>query len=284
MGADRKPIGFYIASAWLGVCVFLTAFGDNLPITDYKFNDFDAMGVGPFSPNHILGTDFDGVDMLSAIAHGARWSILISFISVLVASLIGGALGIVAAYWRGWVDAAITMYFNVTLSIPTLILTVAMVAVFASPDMSNPEAGMPRILVLIISLTFVIIPVLGRIARSSALSWTGREFVMVAESVGMKRRQIIWNHIVPNVVPSMMSVGFLAAGVVIVVEGGLAILGVGTDPGQSWGSMLAKNRGDISIAPHTTLVPAAAIALTVMALNYFGDYFRNRIDGRESRI
>ena len=94
MGADRKPIGFYIASAWLGVCVFLTAFGDNLPITDYKFNDFDAMGVGPFSPNHILGTDFDGVDMLSAIAHGARWSILISFISVLVASLIGGALAL----------------------------------------------------------------------------------------------------------------------------------------------------------------------------------------------
>ena len=252
MGADRKPIGFYIASAWLGLCVFLTAFGDNLPITSYKANDFDAMGVGPFSPNHILGTDFDGVDLLSAIAHGARWSILISFISVFVASVIGGALGIVAAYWRGWVDAVITMYFNVTLSIPTLILTVAMVAVFASPDMSNPDAGMPRILVLIISLTFVIIPVLGRIARSSALSWTGREFVMVAESVGMKRRQIIWSHIVPNVVPSMMSVAFLAAGVVIVVEGGLAILGVGTDPGQSWGSMLAKNRGDNSIAPHTT--------------------------------
>jgi peptide/nickel transport system permease protein len=107
---------------------------------------------------------------------------------------------------------------------------------------------------------------------------------MVAESVGMKRRQILWSHIVPNVVPSMMSVGFLAAGVVIVVEGGLAILGVGTDPGQSWGSMLAKNRGDISIVPHTTLVPAAAIALTVMALNYFGDYFRAQIDGRESRI
>ena len=93
MGADRKPIGFYISSAWIGLCVFLTAFGDNLPITSYKANDFDAMGVGPFSPRHILGTDFDGVDLLSAIAHGARWSILISFISVFVASIIGGALG-----------------------------------------------------------------------------------------------------------------------------------------------------------------------------------------------
>jgi ABC-type dipeptide/oligopeptide/nickel transport system permease subunit len=255
-----------------------------LPITDWRVNDFERAGAGLFSSGHILGADFDGIDMLAAVIHGTRWSIVISFVSVFVASILGGALGIVAAYWRGWLDSVITMYFNVTLSVPTLILTLAMVAVFASPDPFNPQAAMPRILVLIISITFVLIPILGRIARSAALSWTGREFVMVAESVGMKRRQILWSHIVPNVVPSMMSVGFLAAGVVIVVEGGLAILGVGTDPGQSWGSMLAKNRGDISIVPHTTLVPAAAIALTVMALNYFGDYFRGQIDGRESRI
>lgn len=284
MGRDRKPIGFYLSTAWLGLCAFLSAFGDSLPITDWKVNDFERAGAGLFSPGHILGADFDGIDMLAAVIHGTRWSIVISFVSVFVASILGGALGIVAAYWRGWLDSVITMYFNVTLSVPTLILTLAMVAVFASPDPFNPQAAMPRILVLIISITFVLIPILGRIARSAALSWTGREFVMVAESVGMKRRQILWSHIVPNVIPSMMSVGFLAAGVVIVVEGGLAILGVGTDPGQSWGSMLAKNRGDISIVPHTTLVPAAAIALTVMALNYFGDYFRAQIDGRESRI
>ncbi len=284
MASKRKSVGYYLSAGWLGLCVFMSIFGDMLPLTDWQYNDFEAAGVGLFSPNHILGTDFDGVDMLSAVIHGTRWSIVISFVSVFVASVLGGALGIVAAYWRGWVDSVITMYFNVTLSIPTLILTLAMVAVFASPDPFNPSAGMPRILVLIISLTFVIMPILGRISRSSALSWTGREFVMVAESVGMKRRQILWSHIVPNVVPSMMSVGFLAAGVVIVVEGGLAILGVGTNPGQSWGSMLAKNRGDISIVPHTTLIPAAAIALTVMALNYFGDYFRGQIDGRESRI
>jgi len=176
------------------------------------------------------------------------------------------------------------MYFNVTLSVPTLILVLVMVAIFSSPDPMNPSGGMPRVLILILSLTFVIIPVLGRLARSSALSWTGRDFVLVAESIGMKKRDILWSHIVPNVIPSMMSVGFLAAGVVIVVEGGLSILGVGTNPGESWGSILAKNRGDISLIPHTTLLPAAAIALTVMALNYFGDYFRQNLDGREARI
>jgi peptide/nickel transport system permease protein len=237
-----------------------------------------------FSKGHLFGTDYDGSDILSQLVHGTRMSLVISFVSVLAASLIGGALGIIAAYRRGWIDSVITMYFNVTLSIPTLILVLAMVAVFASPDPFDPSAGMPRVLVLILSLTFVIIPVLGRLARSSALSWTGRDFVLVAESLGMKKRAILWNHIVPNVVPQMMSVAFLASGVVIVVEGGLAILGVGTNPGESWGSILAKNRGDISMIPHTTLLPAAAIALTVMALNYFGDYYRSKIDGRESRI
>jgi peptide/nickel transport system permease protein len=198
--------------------------------------------------------------------------------------LIGGALGIVAAYWRGWVDSVITMYFNVTLSIPNLILTFAMVAVLSSPTPTNPEGRIPRVLVIIIALTFALIPILGRLARSSALSWTGREFVQVAESIGMKRRNIMWSHITPNVVPSMMSVGFLAAGVVIVVEGGLAILGVGTDPGESWGSLLAKNRPQIVDCPQAVLWPVVAIALTVMSLNFFGDYFRKRIDNRESRI
>jgi peptide/nickel transport system permease protein len=262
----------------------MSILGGILPLPKWNDYDFEYMGAGLFTPGHILGTDYDGADLLSQIVHGARNSILIAFVSVAAAMLIGGILGITAAYRRGWVDSVVTMYFNVTLSIPTLVLVLVMVAVFSSPDPFNPSAGMPRVLVLILSLTFVIIPVLGRLARSSALSWTGRDFVLVAESMGMKKRSILMTHIVPNVIPSMMSVGFLAAGVVIVVEGGLSILGVGTNPGESWGSILAKNRGEISLIPHTTLIPALAIALTVMSLNYFGDYFREKIDGREARI
>ena len=284
MAPDRKPIGFYLSSGWLFICLFMSLFGGILPLPKWDDYDFDYTGAGMFTPGHIFGTDFDGADLLSQIVHGTRNSIFIAFVSVIAAMLIGGLLGITAAYRRGWVDSIVTMYFNVTLSIPTLVLVLVMVAVFSSPDPFNPSAGMPRILVLILSLTFVIIPVLGRLARSSAMSWTGRDFVLVAESMGMKKRSILMTHIVPNVLPSMMSVGFLAAGVVIVVEGGLSLLGVGTNPGESWGSILAKNRGDISLTPHTTLLPAAAIALTVMALNYFGDYFREKIDGRESRI
>lgn len=280
----RWPLGLILSSTWTGLCLFAAIFGDFLPLPAWDEYDYDNLAMPMFSPGHILGTDYDGSDVLAGLIHGARTSLGIAVTAVILGSIIGAAMGIVAAYRRGWVDSVISMYFNVSLSIPTIVLTLVLVAVFSSADINDPSAGMPRELILIISLTFVLIPILGRLARSSALSWTGRDFVLVAESIGMPRRSILWTHIVPNVLPSLMSVAFLAAGVVIVVEGGLAILGVGTSPGSSWGSMLAKNRGELSIIPHTTLLPAAVIALTVMALNYFGDYVRLRIDNRESRI
>jgi peptide/nickel transport system permease protein len=282
--AQRKTIGFYLASGWIAIVIILAAIGDLLPLPNYKDFNFENTSAGLFSGKHILGTDLDGVDILSGIVHGTRMSVVIATVCVAIGMVIGGALGIVAAYWRGWVDTIITTYFNVTLSIPNLILTFAMAAVLSTPTNSDPNGRIPRVMVLIIALAFALIPILGRLARSAALSWTGREFVQVAESLGMKRRSIMWNHIVPNVIPSMMSVGFLAAGVVIVVEGGLAILGVGTNPGDSWGSLLARNRPQIIDCPQAVLIPAVAVALTVMALNFFGDYFRKRIDNRESRI
>jgi peptide/nickel transport system permease protein len=282
--APRKTLGFYLASGWLGLVILISFIGDLLPLPGLDEYNFENTSAGLFSGKHILGTDLDGLDILSGIVHGTRMSIIISFVCVSVAMVLGGALGILAAYWRGWVDSVITMYFNVTLSIPNLILTFAMVAVLSTPTTDDPNGRIPRVMVLIIALTFALIPILGRLARSAALSWTGREFVQVAESIGMKRRNIMWSHIVPNVIPSMMSVGFLAAGVVIVIEGGLAILGVGTDPGDSWGSLLARNRPQIVDCPQAVLIPAIAVALTVMALNFFGDYFRKRIDNRESRI
>jgi peptide/nickel transport system permease protein len=280
----NKPIGYRLSVLWLGVCAIFSVFGELFPLPAWDYSNSDVLGVGMFSPGHLFGTDYIGVDQLSAIIHGTRYSLGIAFVTVFFGMVIGGFLGILAAYRRGWVDAVISMYFNTTLSIPTLILVVTMVAIFASPDPFNPSTTIPRVFVVIIAITFVLIPVLGRLARSSALSWTGREFVLVAKSMGMKPRSILWQHIVPNVLPAMLSVGFLAAGVVIIVEGGLALLGAGADPGASWGSLLARNRGDISLIPHTTFVPVFFISITVMVLNYFGDYFRNQIDGRESRI
>lgn len=280
----RKPVGFVLSASWLTFCVAAALFGDLLPLPAWNDFDYDNLSAPVFTSGHWLGTDPDGTDILAGLVHGARVSLGISFTSVLAGSVIGGLLGVLAAYRRSWVDAVITMYFNVSLAIPTIVLTLVMVAIFSTPAVDGSSSGIPREMILIISLTLVIVPILGLLARSSALSWSGRDFVMVAESIGMKKRSILWTHIVPNVLPTMMSIGFLAAGIVIVIEGGLAILGAGATPGASWGSMLAKNQSNFTIDPYPTLAPAAVIALTVMALNYFGDYFRTKIDDRESRL
>jgi peptide/nickel transport system permease protein len=159
------------------------------------------------------------------------------------------------------------------------------VAVLAtSSDPSIPVSVTRRTVVIIISLTIVIIPILGRIARGATLTWVNREFVIAARSMGMKDKDIIVRHIVPNVLPAIYAVGFLAIGVVIVAEGALSLLGVGVIDGVSWGAMIARVAGDYEFAPHSLYVPATVLALTVISCNQVGDYMRSRLDSREGKI
>jgi peptide/nickel transport system permease protein len=210
---------------------------------------------------------------------------LISIVSVFVGGIIGSTLGIIAAYKRGKIDYIVNTVFNIVLSIPNLVLGLALVAVLATnPDPNIEVPTSRRVFVIVLSLTIVIVPILGRIARGATLSWSNREFVVAARSMGMKDSQIIIKHIVPNVLPAVYAVGFLAIGVVIVVEGSLSLLGVGIVDGVSWGSMIARVRGDLEFAPHSMLVPVTILALTVIACNQLGDVLRARLDSREGRL
>lgn len=281
---SKPKVGLILSISWFSVCIFCAIFGDFFPLPKWDEYDYDNLASRMFTKGHILGTDYDGSDLLSGLVHGARTSLGISVASVGASLIIGSALGITAAYRRGVVDSILSMFFNVFLSIPTIVLTLVLVAVFSSPTIDGSSNELPREVVLVIALTIAFIPIFGRLSRGSALSWTGREFVLVAESIGMRRREVLFRHIVPNVLPSLISLFVLAIGLTIIAEGGFAIIGVGTTPGASWGSMLAKNRGELSLAPHTALIPAAVIAITVASLNYYGEYLRNRIDDREAKI
>jgi peptide/nickel transport system permease protein len=280
----RKTIGFYIASVWLGIVAFLALFGWVLPVPQWDEPFYDSLGVGPFSPGHILGTTNDGYDMLSGLINGARISVVVSVLAVLIGGSIGSFVGITAAYFRGRYDVVVTMIFNIMLSIPNLVLSLALLSVLAYSDENNPASMSRRVVVLIISLTIVIIPILGRIARGSALQWGSREFVLASKSMGSKNFFIIRKHILPNVAPAILAIGFLAIGSVIIVEGSLALLGIGIPGGASWGSMLANGRGNIEFSPHEVYMPALCIAFTVIACNWFGDYVRLLLDKRESKI
>ena len=281
----KRPTGFYIASSWLGLMVFFAIFGRFLPLPTWDEAQFDYLGVGPFSaPGHLLGTTNDGYDMLSGLINGAQISIFVSVISVTIGGLIGGAVGITSAYYRGKFDSIVQMIFNIMLSIPNLVLSLALISSFAADTDEQTATVARRMTVLIFSLVIVIVPIVGRIARGSAMQWSNREFVLASKSMGTPNLVIIRKHILPNVAPAMLAIGFLAIGSVIIVEGSLALLGVGIPGGASWGSMLSTGRNYLQYSPHEVYMPALAIAFTVISTNFFGDYVRNQLDKRESKI
>ena len=274
-----------ISTVWVMIVLFFVVTGSFLPLPNPTEYDPDASGVGLFSPGHILGTDINGYDLLSNVVNGARISILIALISVGVGGLIGSAIGIGSAYVRGKLDIAVNLLFNILLSIPNLVLGLALVAILAtSADPAIPIDPNRRVFIIIFSLTVIIIPILGRIARGATLSWVNREFIVAARSMGMKDRHIIFKHIVPNVLPAIYAVIFLAIGVVIVAEGALSLLGVGIIDGVSWGAMIGRVAGDFTYAPQSMYVPVVVLALTVIAFNQIGDHLRSQLDSREGKI
>lgn len=281
----KFTIPTWFTIGWLGFVLFLAIFGSLLPLKPWEYVYENSLGVVPFSKGHLLGTDTNGFDLLSSVVNGARLSLFISVTAVGLGGLIGGTLGITAAYVRGKFDTIMVTLFNVALSVPNLVLALALVSVLATnTDVNTPVSTWRRVVVLTMALTIVIIPILGRIARAATLSWTNREFVVAARSMGMRDRNIIMRHIVPNVMPALIAVGFLGIGVVIIAEAALSLLGVGVPDAASWGGMIARGRNDLEYSPHVLYVPLVFLALTVICTNHMGDVIRSGLDRRESKL
>ena len=279
----KKPFGFKISTFWITIIVVLAVFRDLIPGPKWD-ETTDALGVGMFSPGHLFGTTQDGYDVFRGLINGARLSVLVAVTSVTIGGGIGAFIGITAAYFRGIYDRVINLLFGVLLSIPNLVLSLALISVLAATRDGMPASNARKVGVMILSLIIVIIPILGRIARSSTLQWSNREFIIASRSMGTKNFEIIRKHIVPNVAPAILAIGFFAVGVVIIVEGSLSILGIGIAGGASWGSMLAIGRNNLEFSPWEVYMPALVIAFTVLSVNYFGDYVRANLDKRESKI
>jgi len=243
-----------------------------------------SFGAGTPHGCHMLGTTPDGYDILSLLANGARISMFVAVFSVGIGGALGGVIGIFAAFRKGFVDRIVVLIFNVILSIPLLVLALAFMAVLAPDAADGGRSSFSSAVVLMGSLALVVIPQLGRIARASAMQWVNRDFVTASRSLGATNRSVLFQRIIPNVVPSMLAVAFLAIGVVIVAEGSLALLGAGIPGGVSWGSMLALYRTELEVRPYLVLAPIVVIALTVISTNKVGDIIRQSLDQRESRI
>jgi peptide/nickel transport system permease protein len=285
--AKNKRLGImgWLAIGWLGAVALGALAAPILPIPKPNKPFFDHISEGP-QLAHPFGLDSNGYDMFSRVIWGARPSLLISIAAVLFGLVIGGIFGLIAGYYRGALDTVLTNFFNVFLAIPQLVLALALVAVFAT---GNGVSVGKREFWLVVSIGLVSIPIFGRITRASALAWSQREFVLAARAMGARNRRVMIRDVLPNVMPAMFSIALLGIAVVIVIEGGLSILGVGVPADTpSWGNLVATGRNElvkiVGGAPQVILAPAIVIFLTVLSLNYLGDVVRAHFDVRESSI
>ncbi len=282
-------IGTWLSLAWMTFVIGGAILAPYLPLDDPQESITDIARRGPFAkagtaPGHLLGGDLNGRDMLSRLLWGGRTTLVIATVAVLIGFVIGGVLGLLAGYFRGRTDTIMSGLFDVFLSIPAVILALALVTILRTQP-GTKGGGLDPEVALILALGFVSIPVLGRITRASTLSWSEREFVLAARAQGAKHRRIIWREVLPNVLPAMLSIALLGIAVAIVAEGTLAILGASVETDTpTWGNMIAIGRNVMQRAPHVVFEPALMIFFTVLALNMLGDVVRSKFDVREGGL
>src|SRR3546814_702221 len=198
----------------------MALFASFLPLEDPARSAFRPR-LGMFSDGNIFGTDTNGRDVLARVVHGTRVSVLIGFASVSIGMVVGGALGLYAGYFRNRLASTISWLFDILLSFPAIVLALSLVAVLAGgAESSDTQKNM----VIILALGIVSVPLLGRITRGTTLTWSQREFVTAARSLGAKDLRIMVREVLPNVLPAMFSLALLSVAVSIVAEGSLAVL------------------------------------------------------------
>jgi len=219
-------------------------------------------------------------DLLARIVVGAQYSLLIAFLSTLLAVSIGTFFGVVAGYMGGWVDTLIARSMDVFLAFPLLVFALALAGVIPSTAFGLSGNSL-RIAVLIFVIGFFNWPYMGRIIRGQTLSLREREFVDAARSLGARTPYILFRELLPNLVAPILVYATLLIPTNILFEAALDYLGVGLYvPTPTWGQMLssAVQNGYYSIDPEFMLVPGLAIFITVMAFNLFGDGLRDALD------
>jgi peptide/nickel transport system permease protein len=224
----------------------------------------------PPSPQHWMGTDQLGRDMLSRAIWAARISLGISLVATFITLVVGTLVGMVAGYFGGWSDQVLMRTTDVFLSFPIFILLITIVAIYGA-----------SVWLLILFLGLVAWPEAARIVRAEVLSLARREFTLAARVVGAGNRRIMLRHVLPNVVPVLVVAATLRVAVVILVEAGLSYFGLGVPPpAPSWGNMVADGRLLMNSAWWITTFPGALVVISVLSYNLLGDGLRDVLDPR----
>lgn len=259
-----------VGVALLAIIVFLALAAPILPIADPNSIETADRLQTPGAPNHILGTDEFGRDILSRLIWGARISLMMGFLSASLALVVGVFLGLASGYYGGFVDTIIMRVLDVMMAFPYILLAIAIVAVLG-----------PGLLNAMLAIAVVGVPTYARIVRGSVLSVREREFVEASRAIGGRSPYILRRHVFPNVLAPIIVAGSLDVGTKIIATAGLSFLGLGTQPPTAdWGTMLASGRQFVTVAHHVATIPGLAIAVVVLGLNLIGDWLRDTLDPR----
>jgi peptide/nickel transport system permease protein len=220
--------------------------------------------------NHLLGTDQLGRDILSRLIYAARISLLVASASVLFAGLVGSLAGLFAGYYGGWFDMLVMRLTDVQLSVPPLVLALALVAVMG-----------PGIDKVVLALSLSSWPQYSRVIRGQVMAIRETEYILAARTVGASDRRIVLHHLLPNVLAPLIILATVGAARMILAEASLSYLGVGVQPpAVSWGLMVLDGRDVLNVAWWVAIVPGSVIMLTVLGLNLLGDFLRELLDPR----
>lgn len=219
---------------------------------------------------HLLGTDEQGIDLLSRIIDGARVSIVVGLLATGISVIVGTSLGLITGYFRGWFDTVISRLADLLLAFPFLIFAIGMMA-FLGPGFLN----------LIFALTFKGWVEFFRLARGEVLVEQNKEYVEAAKSLGRRSFKIMVDEILPNIVQTIMVLATLRFGYMIIMEASLSFLGLGIQPPTpAWGSMIATGREYMLNAWWLSTFPGLVLLLLVLSINLFGEGLRDILDPR----
>lgn len=271
---DTLKCFFSIPRVWFGVTILLLAILTALfapYIAPYSTDEMDlSLRLAGPSIAHPFGCDLNGRDVLTVMFHGARISLYIAFLTVLLSMTVGMGIGLLSGYKLGWIDTIFMRSVDIVMAVPGILVAMVLSALLGS-SANN----------IILAIAATGWTSSARLVRGQVLSLREREFVTASRALGASDVRLVVKHISPQILTPLVVHGTFSLSGVIIVEASLSFLGLGAQDGPpTWGALLGQGRTVLTEAPHLSIVPGLAIMLVVLALNFLGDALRDVLDPR----
>jgi len=286
------PFGALFGMTFLALLAVMAVLGDRVwfirpPSEKVSLGDGIAnrYGLGP-SWRAFFGTDALGGDVFSKCIYGARLTLVVGVIATAIGLLIGGLIGIVAGYRRGLTDRIVGIGTDSLLSMPAIVLAIVMITKLDVIKQDQEWLDwLDRRWQITFTLGLLAIAPLARIVRAQTLTLREREYVLAARSIGASTPRVLAREILPNLIPTMLTVAFTGLGILIAAEGALAFLGLSVEvPTPTWGKLIDQNRGAMNQGWWATLFPCLMLFSTVLSFNLIGDWLSRQFDIRKASI